>query len=147
MQPSSIQHFMPYQSSYKVGGSSQGGTQDLIDSMDRVGWTNFSSFFDSLDHFIPQQASPHTPTDLTLALPRSDTDTQPAPAGRRSTSIGDTAGSALRPYDPMQMQGRRLSYTGADVSLDEDEGHHARPRRDTRPPPCGIGGRLGHEHH
>ncbi|RYR07767.1 hypothetical protein Ahy_B05g075202 [Arachis hypogaea] len=144
IQPSSIQHCMPYQSSYEVGGSSQGGTQDLIDSMDRVGWTNFSSFFDGLDHFIPQQASPHTPTDLALALPQSDTETQHALAGRRSTSICDTAGSTLRPYDAMQMQGRRLSYTGADVSLDEDEGHHGRPRRVTRAPPCGTGGRLGH---
>ncbi|QHO36373.1 uncharacterized protein DS421_9g283280 [Arachis hypogaea] len=71
-QPSSIQQFMPYQSSYEIGGSSQGGTQDLIDSMDRVGWINFSSLFDGLDHFIPQQSSPHTPTDLALALPRSD---------------------------------------------------------------------------
>ncbi|RYQ94234.1 hypothetical protein Ahy_B08g089112 [Arachis hypogaea] len=121
-QPSSIQHFMPYHSSYEVGGSSQGGTQDLIDSIDRVGWTNFSSFFD---------ASPHTPTDLALALPRSDTETQPTPAGRRATSICDTAGSALRPYDAMQMQGRRLSYTGADVSVDEDEGHDGRPGRVT----------------
>ncbi|QHN98144.1 uncharacterized protein DS421_18g633510 [Arachis hypogaea] len=114
-QPSSIQHFMPYHSSYEVGGSSQGGTQDLIDSIDRVGWTNFSSFFD----------------DLALALPRSDTETQPTPAGRRATSICDTAGSALRPYDAMQMQGRRLSYTGADVSVDEDEGHDGRPGRVT----------------
>ncbi|RYR44561.1 hypothetical protein Ahy_A08g040882 [Arachis hypogaea] len=146
-QPSSMQQFMPYQSSYEVGGSSQGGTQDLIDSMDRVGWTNFSSFFDGLDHFIPQQASPHTPTDLALALPRSDTEMQHAPTGRRSTSIGDTTGSALRPYDTMQMQGRWLSYTGSEASLDADEGYHGRPRRDTRAPPCGTGGRLGHEHH
>ncbi|QHO59446.1 Serine/threonine protein phosphatase 7 long form isogeny [Arachis hypogaea] len=78
-----------------------GGTQDLIDSMDRVGWTNFSSLFDGLDHFIPQQSSPHTPTDLALALPRSDTYTQPAYAGRRSASVGDTAVSPLRPYDAM----------------------------------------------
>ncbi|RYR34808.1 hypothetical protein Ahy_A10g049846 [Arachis hypogaea] len=94
--PPSMQQFMPQQSSYEVGGSSQeGGTQDLIDSMDRVGWTNFSSFFEGLDHFIPQQLSPHTPTDLGLALPRSDTDPQPEIAGRRSASIADTAVSSL----------------------------------------------------
>ncbi|QHO30248.1 uncharacterized protein DS421_8g231610 [Arachis hypogaea] len=52
-----------------------------------------------------EQASPHTPTDLALALPQSDTETQHALVGRRSTSICDTAGSTLRPYDAMQMQG------------------------------------------
>ncbi|QHO18677.1 uncharacterized protein DS421_11g322560 [Arachis hypogaea] len=145
--PSSIQQFMPYQNSYEVGGSSQGGTQDLIDSMDRVRWTNFSLLFDGLDHFIPQQSSPHTPIDLALTLPRSDTYTQPAVAGRRSASIGDTASSALRPYDAMQMPGRRLSYTEADATADEVEGPAGRPRRDTQAPLCGTGGRLGHHHH
>ncbi|QHO00311.1 uncharacterized protein DS421_13g405440 [Arachis hypogaea] len=144
--PFSIQQFMLYQNSYEIGGSSQGGTQDLIDSMDRVGWTNFSSLFDRLDHFIPQQSSPHTPTDLALALPRSDTFTQPAYAGMRSVSLGDTARSALRPYDAMQIPGRRLSYTGADATADEVEVPAAHPRRDTRAPSCGTGGRLGHEH-
>ncbi|QHN82132.1 uncharacterized protein DS421_20g693020 [Arachis hypogaea] len=114
--------------------------------MHRVGWTNFSSLFDGLDHFIPQQSSPHTPTDLALTLPRSDTYTQPAYAGMRSASLGDTAGSALRPYDAMQMSGRRLSYTGADATPDEVEGPAAHPRRETRAPSCGTGGRLGHEH-
>ncbi|RYR64809.1 hypothetical protein Ahy_A03g010852 isoform B [Arachis hypogaea] len=42
--------------------------------MDRVGWTNFSSLFDGLDQFIPTQASPHTPTDLGLALRRFDSE-------------------------------------------------------------------------
>ncbi|XLR46327.1 hypothetical protein S83_030987 [Arachis hypogaea] len=114
--------------------------------MDRVGRTNFSSLFDGLDHFIPQQSSPHTPTDLALALPRSDIFTQPAYAGMRSVSLGDTAGSTLRPYDAMQMPGRRLSYTGADATADEVDVPAARPCRDTRAPSCGIGGRLGHEH-
>ncbi|KAL4390114.1 hypothetical protein AHAS_Ahas03G0112700 [Arachis hypogaea] len=90
--------------------------------MDKVGWTNFSLLFDGLDHFIPQQSTLHTPTDLALALPRSDTYTQPAIAGRISTSIEDTVGSALQPYDAMQMQGRWLSYTSADSAVDEDEG-------------------------
>ncbi|RYR42067.1 hypothetical protein Ahy_A08g038514 [Arachis hypogaea] len=100
-QPSSMQQFMLHQSSYEVGGSSQGGgTQDLIDSMDRFGWTNFSSFFDGLDHFIPQQPSPHTPTELGLALSRLKTNPQPLIARRRSASITDTAVSSLRPaYD------------------------------------------------
>ncbi|RYR29156.1 hypothetical protein Ahy_B01g053480 [Arachis hypogaea] len=145
-QPPSMQQFIPQQSSYEVGGSSQGGgTQDLIDSMDRVGWTNFSSFFDGLDHFIPQQPSPHTPTDLSLALPHSNTDPQPILGGRRSASIADTAVSSLRPvYDVSFMQGRRLSFAGADPSMeDEDTG---RPQRDIRPPSCGTSGRLGHDH-
>ncbi|QHO52654.1 uncharacterized protein DS421_2g41000 [Arachis hypogaea] len=94
-----------------------------------------------------EQSSPHTPTDLALALPRSDTYTQAAYAGMRSASVGDTTVSPLRPYDAMQMPGRRLSYTGADASPDEVEGPAGRPRRDTRAPSCGTGGRLGHEHH
>ncbi|QHO30032.1 uncharacterized protein DS421_8g229910 [Arachis hypogaea] len=48
-----------------------------------------------------EQSSPHTPTDLALALPRSDTYTQAAYAGMRSASVGDTAVSPLRPYDAM----------------------------------------------
>ncbi|QHO30151.1 uncharacterized protein DS421_8g230880 [Arachis hypogaea] len=118
-QPSSMQQFMLHQSSYEVGGSSQGGgTQDLIDSMDRFGWTNFSSFFDGLDHFIPQQPSPHTPTELGLALSRLKTNPQPLIARRRSASITDTAVSSLRPaYDVSFMQGRRLSFVGADPSF------------------------------
>ncbi|RYR61377.1 hypothetical protein Ahy_A04g018547 [Arachis hypogaea] len=81
-QSSTVHQYMPYHSTYEEGGSSQGGgTQDLIDSMDRVGWTNFSALFDGLDQFIPQQESLHTPTDLGLTLQRSDIDSHPPVGG------------------------------------------------------------------
>ncbi|RYR06599.1 hypothetical protein Ahy_B05g073913 [Arachis hypogaea] len=85
--------------------------------------------------------------DLGLALNRFDTVIQPAVVGKRSVSIGDTAGSVLRPYDATQMQGRRLSYAGVDANVDDDEGHDGHPCRDIRAPACGTGGRLGHDHH
>ncbi|RYR31915.1 hypothetical protein Ahy_B01g056866 isoform B [Arachis hypogaea] len=99
--------------------------------MDRVSWTNFSSLFDGLDQFIPSQASPRTPSNLGLALRPSDS--------------GDTAGSQMRPFKPSLLEGRRLSYAGADDV--GEEAQPGRPRRDTQAPSCGTDGRLGHAGH
>ncbi|RYR35255.1 hypothetical protein Ahy_A10g050402 [Arachis hypogaea] len=68
------------------------------------------------------------------------------PVGRRrSFSVGDTAGSQMRPFEPSLLDGRRLSYAGADDVGEEAQPGH--PRRDTRAPLCGTGGRLGHARH
>ncbi|QHN87188.1 uncharacterized protein DS421_16g552870 [Arachis hypogaea] len=145
-QSSTVHQYMPYNSTYEEGGSSQGGgTQDLIDHMDRVGWTNFSSLFDGLDQFIPSQASPRTPTDLGLALRPSDSGSHPPVGRRRSVSVGDTAGSQMHPFEPSLLDGRRLLYAGADDVGEEAQA--GRPRRDTRAPSYGTGGRLGHAGH
>ncbi|KAL4300035.1 hypothetical protein AHAS_Ahas17G0160600 [Arachis hypogaea] len=64
----------------------------------------------SMHQVIPYHSSyepspPPPPTDLGIALPRSDTDSQPVIKGRRSTSIADIAVSSLRPYDVSFKQG------------------------------------------
>ncbi|QHN92446.1 uncharacterized protein DS421_17g583820 [Arachis hypogaea] len=83
-QPPSMHQVIPYHSSYEVGGSSQSGVCTISSLSSR---------------------HPPPPTDLGIALPRSDTDSQPVIKGRRSTSIADIAVSSLRPYDVSFKQG------------------------------------------
>ncbi|QHO55966.1 uncharacterized protein DS421_3g69610 [Arachis hypogaea] len=114
-QSSTVHQYMPYNSTYDEGGSSQGAE------------------------------SPRTPTDLGLALRPSDSGSHPPIGRRRSVSVGDTAGSQMHPFEPSLLEGRRLSYAGADDV--GEEAQSGRPRRDTRAPSCGTGGRLGHAGH